>query len=171
MTAVPESHVVPFSKPPSPRVRLRAADTDRQATVQRLQDGLARGQLTYDEAAERMSAAWNVRYLADLEPLTADLPPAVETPSAPGWTALLRMALAQLRVTLATAFPGGLRSARARVALGVALLSLLAMVVLAGVAAHLLLDGGFDGGGPGGAAGFGGSGFDGLPGPHPRFGG
>jgi hypothetical protein len=167
MTAVPESHVVPFSKPPSPRVRLRAADTDRQATVQRLQDGLARGQLTYDEAAERMSAAWNVRYLADLEPLTADLPPAVAPPSAPGWTALLRLALLQLRTTLATAFPGGLRSPRARLALVVTFLSLLALVVLAGAAAHALFDGGFDGGG----SGFGGGpGFGDWHGPQPHGG-
>jgi hypothetical protein len=167
MTAVPDSHVVPFAKPPSPAVRPRAADTDRQATVQRLQDALARGQLTFDEASERMSAAWGERYLADLEPLTADLPPAAEKPSAPGWPALLQLALLQVRTSLARAFPGGLRSPRARLALVVTFLSLLALVVLAGAAAHALFDGGFDGGG----SGFGGGpGFGDWHGPQPHGG-
>lgn len=147
MTAAPETHrlpqAVPFDKPRPPRVRLRAADTDRQATVHRLQDALARGQLTFDEAGDRMSAAWQTRYLTDLEPLTADLPPAPAAPVAPpGWTALARLALAQLRASLATAFPGGLQSARARLALAATLLGLLALFLLIGAAAHELLDGG-----------------------------
>jgi Domain of unknown function (DUF1707) len=170
MTAVPESHVVPFSKPQLPRVRLRASDTDRQATVQRLQDALARGQLTFDEAGERMATAWATRYLADLEPLTADLPPAAEAPSAPGWSALFQMALAQLRLSLARTFPGGLRSTRARVALAAAVFTVLVFVVLAGAAAHALFEGGFDGGGYGGE-GFGGHGFGDWHGPNPQFGG
>jgi hypothetical protein len=165
MSAVPEHDVVPFEKPPShpPRpTRMRAADTDRQATVHVLQDALARGQLTFEEAAERMTAAWDTRYLADLAPLTADLPRAPEAaPATPGWTALAQLALAQLRVSLATAFPGGARSARARLAIAVTLLGLLAFVLLAGAAAHALFDGGGPGFGPG----------DFHPRPHPPFGG
>jgi len=154
MTAVPEQHqrpqAVPFDKPRPPRVRPRAADSDRQATVHRLQEAVARGQLTFDEAGERMSAAWGTRYLAELEPLTADLPAAPASPvTAPGWTALARLALAQLRATLATAFPGGMRSARARLALAATLLGLLAFFILAGAAAHALFDGGGPGFGPG----------------------
>ena len=162
MTAVPESQVVPFDKPRSPRVRVRAGDTDRQATVRRLQDALARGQLTFDEAGERMSEAWRTRYLADLEPLTADLPPVPAAPTAPpGWTALAQLALVQVRASLATAFAGGPRSARTRLALAATLLGLLALFVLVGAAAHALLDGGGPGFGPG----------DFHPHPHPPFGG
>src|SRR5690348_7096937 len=102
MSAVPEHDVVPFAKPPSPpstpprRVRPRASDSDRQATVRVLQDALARGQLTFEEAGDRMSAAWGARYVADLAPLTADLPPAVpEAPAAPGWAAVAQLALVQ----------------------------------------------------------------------------
>ena len=109
-----------------------------------------------------MSTAWRARYLADLEPLTADLPPAPAAPvTAPGWTALARLALAQLRASLATAFPGGLQSARARLALAATLLGMLALFILIGAAAHEL----FDGGGPG----FGPRDFH--PHPHGPFGG
>jgi hypothetical protein len=162
MSAVPEHDVVPFEKHPSHpprRVRMRASDSDRQATVHVLQDALARGQLSFDEAADRMSQAWQTRHLADLGPLTADLPPAAEAPATPGWPALAQMAAAQLRASLATAFPGGPRSARARVAIAVALLGLLVLVVLVGATAHALLDGGRDFA-PGN-----------WPGPHHRFGG
>jgi hypothetical protein len=164
MTAMPEQHVVPFEKPPSPPprvVRMRASDIDRQATVRALQDALARGQLTFEEAGERMTAAWDTRFVADLAPLTADLPPAPEASDTPGWRALAQMAMAQLRATLATAFPDGPRSVRARLALAVALMGLIAFVLLAGATAHALFDGGHDFG----------PGFDPgnwHPGPHPH---
>jgi hypothetical protein len=126
-----------------------------------LQDALARGQLSFEEAGERMSAAWSSRFQAELAPLTADLPPAVEAPASPGWKALAQMAVVQLRASLAAAFPDGPRSARARLAVAVTLLGLLALVMLAGAAAHALFDGGGPGFGPGGWHAH----------PHPPFGG
>jgi hypothetical protein len=143
-------------------VRPRASDADRQATVRHLQDALARGQLTFEEAGDRMSAAWSARYVADLAPLTADLPAAPEAPTAPGWTAVAQLALTQLRASIATAFDGGPRSARTRVALAATLLGMLFLVVLLGATAHALFDGG---GGPG----FGGGQWHAHP--HPPFGG
>ena len=41
-----------------PASALRASDADRQATVTRLQDAVARGQLTHDEGSERMALAY-----------------------------------------------------------------------------------------------------------------
>ena len=162
MSAVPEHDVVPFerSSPPPRRVRMRASDADRQATVHALQDALARGQLSFAEAAERMTAAWDTRFLGDLAPLTADLPPAPQPAATPGWTALAQLAYAQLRASLATTFPGGARSARARLAIAVTLLGMLALLVLVGATAHALFDGG---GGPGD--------WHPHPHPHPPFGG
>jgi hypothetical protein len=159
MSAVPEHDVVPFEAPSPPpgRARMRASDADRQATVRALQEALARGQLTFAEAAERMTAAWDTRFLADLAPLTADLPPAREPAAPPGWTALAQLAYAQLRASLATSFPGGARSARARLAMAVTLLGLVALVVLVGATAHALFGDGGPGFGPGG-----------WPGPHPH---
>ena len=63
--------------------RMRASDADRHATVQVLQDAMARGLLTPDEAGERMAAAFAAVHRADLEPMTADLPPRPPRPEDP----------------------------------------------------------------------------------------
>jgi Domain of unknown function (DUF1707) len=55
---------------------LRASDADREHTVEVLQEGFAQGRLTADEFQERMDAAYAAKTLAQLAPLTADLPPA-----------------------------------------------------------------------------------------------
>ncbi|MBM7805102.1 hypothetical protein JOD57_000939 [Geodermatophilus bullaregiensis] len=125
---------------------MRAGDSDRAATVHRLQDAVARGLLTPDEGSERMAAAFAAVHLRDLPPLTADLPPAPEHvtayATAPGWRPLGLMAWEQVRATVAGARGGG--PAGVRLAL-TAVAALLVLVLLG----SLVLDGLFDGG-PGG---------------------
>ena len=127
---------------------MRAGDSDRAATVHRLQDAVARGLLTPDEGSERMAAAFAAVHLRDLPPLTADLPLAPTTehttarPTAPGWRPLGLMAWEQVRATVAGARNGG----PAAVRLAVAAVAALLVLVLLG---SLVLDGLFDGG-PGG---------------------
>jgi hypothetical protein len=129
--------------------RLRASDTDRQQTVQQLQEAAGRGLLTADEAGERMAAAYAAQHLDELPRLTADLPPvAPPAPSAPGWRALLTLLLLQVRAGYTYVTANGLRSRR-----GVAAIVVL-LLVLAGLVALVAL-GIWDGGGEGGHAGFG----------------
>lgn len=61
----------------------RAADSDRDAVAERLAAALAEGRLKEDEYRERLDAALNAVTLGDLEPLTADLPPAGTAAPAP----------------------------------------------------------------------------------------
>src|SRR5215468_10116670 len=56
------------------RLKMRAADTDRQQVVDRLGDALACGRLTMDEYVERMGHAYQAVTYGDLAPLCADLP-------------------------------------------------------------------------------------------------
>lgn len=112
----------PPNEPP-----MRASDAERAATVRVLQDALARGLLTPDEASERMATAFATVHRQDLGPLTADLPPAASGPTAPGWDALALMAVAQLRSSLTSPATGRLRPARIAVALLVALLLVVAI--------------------------------------------
>jgi VIT1/CCC1 family predicted Fe2+/Mn2+ transporter len=136
-----------------PPARLRAADTDRQATVHLLQDAAARGLLTPDEAGERMAAAYAAQHLDELPPLTADLPPMTPpAPAAPGWRGLLTLLVLQIRAGFAYLTANGWRSRRALAAVAVL------VVVLGGLVA-LGVFGFGDVGGPGGhggPAGFGG---------------
>jgi DUF1707 SHOCT-like domain/2TM domain len=53
----------------------RASDADREAVVDQLRRHAADGRLDLDELEERTSAALAARTLAELGPLTADLPP------------------------------------------------------------------------------------------------
>jgi hypothetical protein len=66
---------VTASGAPQPaRDDLRASDAERGAVVHRLQDALAEGRITVDEFSERSAAAYAALTLADLGPLTRDLP-------------------------------------------------------------------------------------------------
>ncbi|MDA2808891.1 DUF1707 SHOCT-like domain-containing protein [Nocardiopsis suaedae] len=61
----------------------RAADSDRDAVAERLAAALAEGRLKEDEYRERLDAALSAVTLGDLDPLTADLPPAGTSAPAP----------------------------------------------------------------------------------------
>ncbi|SNS10531.1 protein of unknown function [Geodermatophilus saharensis] len=142
---------------PSPAPPLRAADSDRVATVQALQDAVARGLLTLEEGGERMAAAFAAVHLRDLAPLTADLPPAPAAArhGAPGWRPLGLMAWEQLRTTMTDARTG--RPAAVRIAL-VTVLTLITVLLVASLVLHGLADA-FDGpdgfrGGPDGPGAF-----------------
>lgn len=141
-----------------PRTRMRASDADRHVTVELLQDGMTRGLLTFDEGSDRMAAAWNSRYLDELAPLTADLPPAApaaaETAAAPGWPALAALAAAQLRHILATAPTRDPRLNRLlAAAAGMAALVILSLLAVATVHGVLIGDHGVPGDLPGGTFG------------------
>ena len=75
------------STPPGPdrRPELRASDADRQRVADRLRRAHDEGRLDLTEFDERVAAAYAARTYADLEVLTADLPPepAVARPAAP----------------------------------------------------------------------------------------
>jgi hypothetical protein len=53
----------------------RVSDAEREATAERLRHAAAEGRLSTDELAERVERAYGAQTLAELEPLTADLPP------------------------------------------------------------------------------------------------
>ena len=119
---------------------LRASDGDRTATVQVLQDAVARGLLTPDEGSERMAAAFAAVHLRDLAPLTADLPPApvaLRQP-APGWRPLGLMLWEQVRTTITEARGGGPAAARLAFA---AALAVLVLVTFGSFVLHALFDG------------------------------
>src|SRR5580658_3157471 len=61
---------------------IRVSDQDRDAVVQRLQQGFAEGRLDDAEFDDRMRAALTARTSADLEVLTTDLPAAAEAGTA-----------------------------------------------------------------------------------------
>ncbi|MFC0526464.1 DUF1707 SHOCT-like domain-containing protein [Phytohabitans kaempferiae] len=56
------------------RDRLRAADTDREAVVERLRTALNEGRLELHEFDERVAEAYRAKTYADLDRLLADLP-------------------------------------------------------------------------------------------------
>jgi hypothetical protein len=130
--------------------RMRASDADRLATVEQLQDAVARGLLTPDEGSERMADAFAAVHLTDLDPLTEDLPPAPPKHTAPGWRSLGTLAVEQVRASLTTAATGRLRAARVTVVLLVASLFLVLVGALGGVALSDSGGGGGRGGGDGG---------------------
>ncbi|MGA5702605.1 DUF1707 SHOCT-like domain-containing protein [Peterkaempfera bronchialis] len=68
---------------PAAPVEMRAADEDRDRTAAVLAEALAHGRLAPEEHAERLEAAYAARTLAELAPLTRDLP-AVDQPGAGG---------------------------------------------------------------------------------------
>jgi hypothetical protein len=94
-----------------------------------LHDAVVRGLLNMEEGNDRVAAAYAARFLTDLPPLTADLPPApVPAPMAPGWRTLAVLAWLQLR-TLFTRTTW--QSARARPRLVLAVVAVLAVLSLA----------------------------------------
>lgn len=58
---------------------LRASDADRERVSTLLQQACAEGRLDSQELDERLDAAYSARTLAELEPLTADLPAVGDT--------------------------------------------------------------------------------------------
>src|SRR3712207_1575618 len=122
---------------------MRASDAYRLATVEHLQDAVARGLLTPDEGSERMAEAFAAVHRTDLDPLTEDLPSAPPERTAPGWRSLGTLAVEQVRASLATA-TGRLSTARVAVVLLVASLLLVLVGALGGAA---LSDSGGGGGG------------------------
>ena len=141
--------------------RARASDAERAATVQTLQDAVARGLLTHEEGGERMATAFAARFRDQLPGLTADLPPAAPPPrpAAPGWPQLGSMLAAQVRSDASAVRARSLRSHQALVAALVAVL-LIGVLVTLGALAFLGSGGpdtfaGFDGGGLGHHDGFG----------------
>jgi hypothetical protein len=117
----------------------RASDADREAVVRTLHDAVVKGLLTVEECDERVAAAYAARFLRDLPPLTADLPPAAPpVPVAPGWRALLVMAWLQLRTALAGI---SWRGVRARPRLAIAMATVLAVLVVGAATAGELIGG------------------------------
>lgn len=62
---------------------LRAGDIERDATAEQLRAAYAEGRLSDPELEERLGRALSARTLAELGPLTADLPPARQPRVAP----------------------------------------------------------------------------------------
>jgi hypothetical protein len=120
----------------------RASDADREAVVRALHDAVVRGLLTMEECDERVAAAYAARFVRELPPLTADLPPAAPpAPVAPGWRALLVLAWLQLRTALAGV---SWRGARGRPRLAIAAVAVLTMLFVGAGVAGALSDGGHE---------------------------
>jgi hypothetical protein len=69
------------SPPPEPRpeaehAHLRASHEDREAVAERLREAAGDGRIDIEELEERLERAFAAKTYGDLEPLTADLPPA-----------------------------------------------------------------------------------------------
>src|SRR5688500_2421043 len=56
------------------RDRMRAADTDREAVVERLRTALGEGRLELHEFDERVAGAYQAKTYAELDRLLSDLP-------------------------------------------------------------------------------------------------
>jgi hypothetical protein len=64
-------------------VAVRVSDADRERVADRLRRAQAEGRIDLLEYDERLASAYAARTEADLEPLTADLPPEVAEPARP----------------------------------------------------------------------------------------
>jgi hypothetical protein len=71
---------------PDRRPALRASDADRERVVEILRHAAGEGRLDVEELDERVTAAYSVRTLTDLETLTHDLVPGSQTPPHPAGT-------------------------------------------------------------------------------------
>lgn len=76
-------------RPGQPQARMRASDSDREATASALREAAARGYLTLDELGDRLGAAYGAKHADELSPLLADIPAPVPArrppPVAAGW--------------------------------------------------------------------------------------
>jgi hypothetical protein len=63
--------------------QIRASNADREHVVQQLNDAFAEGRLDVHELDERVAGAYAAKTLADLRPLTVDLPGGTPSPPAP----------------------------------------------------------------------------------------
>ena len=148
-TGTPENQDAPgheLVRRPEGGLRLRASDADRSATVELLQDAVARGLLTHDEGAERMAAAFAARFRDELPVLTDDLPQdslPVAAPAPVGWHVLGSSLAAQVRHELSTGLAAGPWGRRFVAALGVAFLLGL-LITFAGLAVNGLFTEAFD---------------------------
>ncbi len=79
---VEQQGAVPGGSESAP-VDMRIGDTERNLVVERLQSALGEGRLDITEFDERLAAVYAARTVGDLQPLTADLPAATTTASAP----------------------------------------------------------------------------------------
>jgi hypothetical protein len=66
--------VTTLSQTSMSEVQMRAADADRDRTVERLRDAAAEGRLTPDDLERRLETALAARTYAELDSLVADLP-------------------------------------------------------------------------------------------------
>ena len=141
MTSSPQAGTSGSAEPQQePAAGMRASDADREAVAAVLHEAVGRGLLTMDEANERVGAAYSARFVHDLPPLTADLPPApVPARVAPGWRALAMLAWLQLRTALAGI---SWRDVRSRPRLVIAVVALLALLSLGAATAGELVGGG-----------------------------
>jgi hypothetical protein len=80
----------------------RAADSDREATAERLRDAAGDGRLEHDELEERLEAAYSARTYGELAKLTADLPDAPARGGSPAGHGLAVWRSEELRARLAT---------------------------------------------------------------------
>lgn len=74
------------AQPPERRPALRASDADRERVVDILRRAAGEGRLDVEELDERVSAAYTIRTVTELEQLTLDLVPAAGA-TAPTFTA------------------------------------------------------------------------------------
>jgi hypothetical protein len=58
----------------TPRERMRAADADREAVVERLREAVSEGRLDLDEFDQRLSRAYSAKTYGELDRVLADLP-------------------------------------------------------------------------------------------------
>jgi hypothetical protein len=134
MTSSPQTEAAPSA------ADRRASDADREAVVRTLHEAVVRGLLTMEECDERVAAAYAARFLHELPPLSADLPPtAPPAPVAPGWRALVVLAWLQLRTALAGISWRGVRN---RPRLAIAMVAVLAVLFMGAATVGELIGGG-----------------------------
>jgi|SRR5918995_4394591 hypothetical protein len=63
-------------------MELRASDTDREQTVERLRTAAMEGRLDSEELEQRVQSAYAAKFCAELSRLTADVTPAAPAPAA-----------------------------------------------------------------------------------------
>lgn len=80
----------PGQQPARPQDLIRIGNAEREQVVQRVHDAFAEGRLEAEELQERLDAAYRAKTMADLAPLTADLPEPGTTVAPPAATRPIR---------------------------------------------------------------------------------